>query len=54
VTVRLLKVESGEQLWADSFDEKFTDIFVVQNSIARLRLCRSNKVLTQASVVSQK
>ena len=35
VTVRLMKVADGQQLWADHFDEKFTDIFVVQDSISR-------------------
>ena len=35
VTVRLISVASGEQLWADIFDQKSTDIFVVQDSIAR-------------------
>jgi TolB-like protein len=35
VTVRLVKVADGHQLWADHFDEKVTDIFVVQDSISR-------------------
>ncbi|MGI8891628.1 MAG: winged helix-turn-helix domain-containing tetratricopeptide repeat protein [Chthoniobacterales bacterium] len=34
VNVRLLKVASGESLWAGTFDEKITDIFSVQNAIA--------------------
>ncbi|MBV9126631.1 MAG: winged helix-turn-helix domain-containing protein, partial [Verrucomicrobia bacterium] len=34
VTVRLLHVASGEALWAGTFDEKFTDIFSVQDAIA--------------------
>ncbi len=34
VTARLLKVENSSQLWAESFDEDFTDIFSVQDAIA--------------------
>lgn len=34
VTVRLLRIAEGQQLWADQFDEKFTDIFAVQDRIA--------------------
>jgi TolB-like protein len=35
VTVRLLDVKDGRQLWAGSFDENFTTIFEVQDTIAR-------------------
>ncbi|MCA1602999.1 MAG: protein kinase, partial [Acidobacteria bacterium] len=35
VTVRLLSVVDGRQLWAEQFDEKFTDIFSVQDSVSR-------------------
>jgi DNA-binding winged helix-turn-helix (wHTH) protein/TolB-like protein/Tfp pilus assembly protein PilF len=35
VTVRLVRVEQGETLWTKQFDEKFTDIFEVQDSISR-------------------
>jgi DNA-binding winged helix-turn-helix (wHTH) protein/TolB-like protein/Tfp pilus assembly protein PilF len=35
VTVRLLRVEDGAQLWAGKFDEKSTDIFMVQDSISK-------------------
>lgn len=35
VTVRLVNVVDGRQLWADKFDEKFTDILGVQDSISR-------------------
>ena len=35
VSVRLVRVGQGETLWAEQFDEKFTDIFSVQDSIAR-------------------
>ncbi len=34
VNVRLIKVADGTTLWADTFDKHFTDIFVVQDSIA--------------------
>lgn len=34
VSARLLRVGDGQQLWADQFDEKLTDIFALQNSIA--------------------
>lgn len=33
-TVRLIRTEDGKQLWAEKFDEKFTDIFAVQDSIS--------------------
>jgi DNA-binding winged helix-turn-helix (wHTH) protein/TolB-like protein/Tfp pilus assembly protein PilF len=35
VGVRLLKVADGSALWADQFDQKFTDIFELQDSISR-------------------
>ena len=34
VTVQLLRVQDGKQLWADKFDEKFTDIFALQDVIS--------------------
>ena len=34
VTVRLIEVPSGKPLWSEKFDENFTDIFKVQDSIA--------------------
>jgi TolB-like protein len=34
VSVRLLDVVSGRQLWGDRFDEDFTDIFTIQDAIA--------------------
>src|SRR5438132_7617185 len=34
VTVRLLNVEDGTSLWADKFDEPFTNIFALQDSIS--------------------
>jgi tetratricopeptide (TPR) repeat protein len=34
VTVQLLRVQDGKSLWAEKFDEKFSDVFTVQDSIA--------------------
>ena len=34
VTVQLLRVSDGVTLWADKFDEQFTDIFTIQDSIS--------------------
>jgi tetratricopeptide (TPR) repeat protein len=34
VSARLLDVADGKQLWASAYDERFTDIFSVQDSIA--------------------
>jgi DNA-binding winged helix-turn-helix (wHTH) protein/TolB-like protein len=34
VTVQLIEVPSGTSLWSEKFDENFTDIFKVQDSIA--------------------
>lgn len=34
VSVRLISAKDGETLWSDTFDEKFTDIFVVQDAIS--------------------
>ena len=35
VTVRLLRVSDGELLWGTEFDEKFTDMFTVEDSISQ-------------------
>ena len=35
ITARLVRVEDGVTLWTETFDEKFTDIFAVQDSISR-------------------
>src|SRR5215831_3062693 len=35
VTVQLVSVEDGSPLWAETFDEKFGDIFSVQDSISQ-------------------
>jgi TolB-like protein/Tfp pilus assembly protein PilF len=34
VTVRLLSAADGQQLWTDKFEEEFTDIFSVEDSIS--------------------
>ncbi|MGH9883212.1 MAG: winged helix-turn-helix domain-containing protein, partial [Pyrinomonadaceae bacterium] len=34
VTVQLIRVQDGRQLWAEKFDEKFTDIFALQDAIS--------------------
>jgi DNA-binding winged helix-turn-helix (wHTH) protein/TolB-like protein len=35
VTVRLTRVADGASLWSDQFDEKYTDIFALQDSVSR-------------------
>jgi tetratricopeptide (TPR) repeat protein len=35
VTVRLFRVSDGAQLWSDTFNEKFTDLFTVEDSISQ-------------------
>ena len=35
VTLRLVRVEDGHEIWTDQFDEKFTDIFSVQDSVSK-------------------
>ena len=35
VTTRLIKVSDGSSLWAGTFDEKFTDVFAVQDAISQ-------------------
>jgi DNA-binding winged helix-turn-helix (wHTH) protein/tetratricopeptide (TPR) repeat protein len=34
ISARLIQTSDGKQLWAGQFDEKFTDIFAVQDSIS--------------------
>lgn len=34
ISAKLLRTSDGKQLWAGQFDEKFSDIFVVQDSIS--------------------
>jgi DNA-binding winged helix-turn-helix (wHTH) protein/TolB-like protein/tetratricopeptide (TPR) repeat protein len=35
VTLQLLKVKDGAALWAGQFDEKFTDVFALEDSMSR-------------------
>src|SRR5204862_2959096 len=35
VSARLINVADGSSLWADTFEEKFTDVFDVQDAISR-------------------
>jgi len=35
ITVQLLRVRDGDSLWAGTFDEQFTNIFAVQDSISQ-------------------
>jgi TolB-like protein/class 3 adenylate cyclase/Flp pilus assembly protein TadD len=35
VTARLINVDDGSSLWAGTFDEKFTDVFAVQDAISQ-------------------
>ncbi len=35
VTTRLIKVADGSSLWAGTFDQKFTDVFAVQDAISQ-------------------
>ena len=34
VTVQLLRVQNGQSLWAEKFDDSFTDVFTVQDRVA--------------------
>ncbi|MCM3906464.1 MAG: tetratricopeptide repeat-containing serine/threonine-protein kinase, partial [Pyrinomonadaceae bacterium] len=34
ISVRLVRVADGQEIWAEQFDEKFTDIFSVQDSVS--------------------
>ena len=40
LTVQLTRVHDGQQLWADSFDEKFTDVFALEDGFSD-RVARS-------------
>jgi DNA-binding winged helix-turn-helix (wHTH) protein/TolB-like protein len=35
VTARLTRVDDGASLWSEQFDEKYTDIFALQDSVSR-------------------
>ena len=48
VTVRLIRVADGESLWAETFDEKFTNIFSTQDAISeRVAQAMSYRLTTQ-------
>lgn len=36
VTMQLIRVQDGMQLWADSFDREFTDIFTLEDSLSEM------------------
>lgn len=36
VTVQLIRVQDGVQLWADTFDRQFTDIFALEDSLSEM------------------
>src|SRR5579864_773583 len=36
VTVQLIRVQDGVQLWADTFDKRFTDIFALEDSLSEM------------------
>ena len=48
VTVQLLRVGDGRQIWADQFDEKFTDVFAVQDLLAQRLASALTLRLTEA------
>jgi DNA-binding winged helix-turn-helix (wHTH) protein/TolB-like protein len=35
VTVQMIQIKDGASLWSDQFDEKFTDVFALEDSISR-------------------
>ena len=52
LTVQLVRVHDGATLWADSFDEKFTDIFALEDEISQ-RVAQSLQIhLSSADVKS--
>lgn len=54
VTARLLRLSDGAQLWADKFDQKFTDIFALQDSIAESVVGKISQKLPAGFVSSKK
>jgi DNA-binding winged helix-turn-helix (wHTH) protein/TolB-like protein/Tfp pilus assembly protein PilF len=36
VTVQLIRVQDGQQLWADTFDRQFTDIFTLEDALSEM------------------
>lgn len=54
LTVQLVRVHDGATLWADSFDEKFTDIFDLEDEISE-RVAQSLQIrLSSADMKSMK
>lgn len=51
LTVQLLRVRDGAVIWADSFDEKFTDIFTLEDEISE-RVVHSLRI--QLSVAEER
>ncbi len=50
LTVQLVRVHDGATLWADSFDEKFTDLFALEDEISQ-RVARQLQIhLSRADV----
>jgi DNA-binding winged helix-turn-helix (wHTH) protein/TolB-like protein/Tfp pilus assembly protein PilF len=50
LTVQLVRVRDGAELWADTFDEKYTDIFALEDEVSE-RVVRSLRLrLTDADV----
>jgi tetratricopeptide (TPR) repeat protein len=47
VTVQLLRVDNGTPMWADTFDEDFTNIFALQDTIAERVASALVSTLTQ-------
>jgi DNA-binding winged helix-turn-helix (wHTH) protein/TolB-like protein/Tfp pilus assembly protein PilF len=55
VSARLLNVSDGRQLWAQSYDEPFTDIFTVQDAIAeKVRAALTVELAGEASPALQR
>ena len=46
IAARLVRTSDGKQLWTETFDEKFTDIFAVQDSISKKVLAALTLKLT--------
>src|SRR5258708_25529314 len=45
VTARLVRLSDGAQLWADKFDQEFTDVFAMQDSIAEHVAAKMSQML---------
>ena len=54
VTVRLVSVSDGTVLWSEAFDERFTDIFVVQNTISnRATAALSPRIINGGEILAR-